>query len=199
MADRAPVNAMSAFRFFDPWAALDGTDRPSAPAKFANPAKDELRPPETLATLAALAAAPGQIADSTRRDIEEERAAIVEYDGKIPLDWAEGFARLDPGRPPGDVPLTRWQRFVDDVGRFLDGPFCAVAATLGWGPYELFGCDRDQPFARIEQHGLLWLLNGNKLVALSTGAAGIETSSGERRAYRRNPSGPGRVLAWELP
>jgi len=30
------------------------------------------------------------------------------------------------------VPLRRWQRFVDDVGLFLDSPFCAVAAALGW-------------------------------------------------------------------
>ena len=54
-----------------------------------------------------------------------------------PRAWAEGFARLDPDRPPGDVPPKRWQRFVDDVGRFLDSPFCAVAAAIGWGPYDL--------------------------------------------------------------
>ena len=82
---------------------------------------------------------------------EEERAAIVEHDGNIPRDWAEGFARLDPDRPPGDVPLKRWRRFVDDVGQFLDSPFCAVAAALGWGPHDLFGCDRARPFARIDQ------------------------------------------------
>jgi hypothetical protein len=46
------------------------------------------------------------------------RSAIIEYDGGIPRKWAEGYARLDPNRPPGDVPLKRWQRFVDDVGKF---------------------------------------------------------------------------------
>jgi hypothetical protein len=73
--------------------------------------------PETLA-------APWSVA-------EEERAAIVEYDGDIPRAWAEGFARLDPRRPPADVPPRRWLRFVDDVGLFLDGPFCVVALSLG--------------------------------------------------------------------
>jgi len=34
---------------------------------------------------------------------------------------------------------ARWKRFVDDVGLFLDSPFCAVAAALGWGPLDLFG------------------------------------------------------------
>lgn len=131
-------------------------------------------------------------------EAEEERAAIVEHDGAIPRAWAEGFARLDPDRPPGDVPPRRWQRFVDDVGLFLDSPFCAVATALGWGPYDLLGCDRGRPFARIDQAGLLWLLNGNKLVALTEDTAGITTPTGARQTYRRKPDQPGRVLAWEL-
>jgi len=134
---------------------------------------------------------------ATWGETEAERAAIVEHDGGIPREWAEGFARLDPDRPPGDVPLRRWQRFVDDVGHFLDGPFCAVAAALGWGPADLFGCHRDKPFARIDQAGLLWLLNGDRLVALSENTATIETRAGARQTSRRKPGEPGRVLAWE--
>ena len=120
------------------------------------------------------------------------------HDGKIPRAWAEGFARLHPDHPPGEVPLRRWQRFVDDVGLFLDSPFCAVAAALGWGPLHLFGCDRDRPFARIDQASLLWLLNGAKLVILAEDAATIETRTGARQSFRREPCDPGRVLAWEL-
>ena len=131
-------------------------------------------------------------------EAEAERAAIVEHVGAIPRAWAEGFARLDSDRPPGDVPLKRWQRFVDDVGLFLDSPFCAVAVALGWGPHDLFGCDRDRPFAQIDRAGLIWLINGDKLVALSENAAGIETPTGERHTYRRRPSEPSRVLPWEL-
>ena len=96
------------------------------------------------------------------------------------------------------MPLRRWERFIDDVGLFLDGSFCAVAAALGWGPYDLFGCDRDRPYTRIDAAGLLWLLNGDRLVALSANAAAIETRTGARQTYRRKPSEPGRVLAWEL-
>jgi hypothetical protein len=129
---------------------------------------------------------------------EDERAEIIEHDGKIRHQWAEGFARLDPDRSPGDVPLKRWQQFVDDVGRFLDSPFCAVAMALGWGPFDLFGCNRDKPFARIDQAGMLWLLGGDKLVALTEDTAAIETWTGARQTYRRTPSDPGRVLAWEL-
>jgi hypothetical protein len=131
-------------------------------------------------------------------DTKEGPAAIVGYDGGVPRTWAEGFARLDRDRPPGDVPAKRWQRFIDDIGRFLYGPFCAVATALGWGPLDLFGCDGDRPFARIDQAGLLWLLNGDKLIALSENTAMIETRTGARQTYRRKPSEPGRVLAWEL-
>src|SRR6266542_3026649 len=61
---------------------------------------------------------------------EAERAAIVEHEGKISRAWAEGFARLDPDQPPGDMPPHRWQRFVDDVGLFLDSGFAEQAAAL---------------------------------------------------------------------
>src|SRR5262249_35853449 len=129
---------------------------------------------------------------------EEERAAIIEYDGAIPRAWAEGFARLDPDRPPLDVPLGRWRCFVNDVGVFLDSPFCAVAASLGWGPDDLFGCDGDRPFARNARVGLLWLLNGNKLIALSESTAMVSTGDGARLIWRCRSADPGRVLAWEL-
>jgi hypothetical protein len=132
-----------------------------------------------------------------RSEAEEERTAIVEQDGGIPPAWAEGLARLDPDRPPGDVPPRRWLRFVDDVGLFLDR-WAAHAASLGWGPYDLFGCDRDRPFARIDRAGLLWLLNGDHIIALSENTATIETRTGARQTYRRKPRDPGRVLAWEL-
>jgi hypothetical protein len=117
----------------------------------------------------------------------------------IPRDWAEGLARLHPDRPIGDVPARRWLRFVDDVGRFLDGPFCATAAALGWTPLDLFGCDHDRPFARIDQAGLLWLLSNSRIVAMTESAATIERPTGSRQTYRRRPSGPEQqALPWEL-
>jgi hypothetical protein len=132
-------------------------------------------------------------------EAEEERAAIVEHDGKIPRAWAEGFARLHPERPPGNVPAKRWQTFVDDIGRFLDAGWAAKAAALGWGPLDLFGCDPERPFARIDHAGLLWLLNGDRLVELDCHRAVIERSAGSRQVFRRRPLAVGEVvLAWEL-
>jgi hypothetical protein len=42
---------------------------------------------------------------------EQPEAAAVR---RVPTDWLEGIACLDPDRPPNDVPRHRWRRFVDD-------------------------------------------------------------------------------------
>jgi hypothetical protein len=180
--------------------------------KFSAPPQNEARaptPPKAPKTpnpadcpaessLAALAALGGAGDETQIGPVEVERAAIVEHDGGIPQIWVEGFAGLNPDRVPGDVPSRRWQRFVDDVGLFLDGPFCAVATALGWGPLDLFGCDGTRPFARIDRAGLVWLLAGDKLIALTADTATVETRTGARQTYRRKPNEPGRVLAWDL-
>ena len=132
---------------------------------------------------------------------EEERAAIVEFDGGARRPWAEALARLDPANPPADVPLPRWQQFIDDCGCFLDRGWANRAEAWGWGPLELFGCDRERPLARYDHMGLLWILQGRRLVAL-TATATIDTLTGSLqtyRPYRRVPIDFDRtVVAWEL-
>jgi hypothetical protein len=136
---------------------------------------------------------------SARCSLLREGASVVEHHGKVPRAWAEGLARLDPNRRPADVPQRRWQTFIDDVGRFLKGGWAEKAAAIGWGPYELLGCDRHRPFARIDQLGLCWLLAGNRLVDLSKNTAVIEMwATGAQQTYCRKPNEPGRVLAWDL-
>jgi hypothetical protein len=61
---------------------------------------------------------------------------------------------LDPGRPPGDVPPSRWRRFIDDSHAFLESPFHDIARALGWSDLDLFGCDDLRPYARIDKAGL---------------------------------------------
>ena len=132
------------------------------------------------------------------RQTEEERAAIIEYDGGAPKRWAEALARLDPARPPCDIPAKRWQQFIDDCGQFLDDGWATCAKRLGWGPLDLFGCDRTKPFARISRAGLLWLLNGRKLLVLSADEAAIATAGDYYLTVRRGARETGGVLAWEL-
>jgi hypothetical protein len=137
--------------------------------------------------------------DGAWSDVQEERAAIVEYDGGVPRPWAEALARLDPNKPPADVPAKRWLRFIDDCGRFLDGRWPAEAADFGWGPLDLFGCDRERPYGRVDRLGLLWLVNGGAIVELHRDRAVLKSASGAPQTYRRRPVEVGRVvLAWEL-
>ncbi len=196
-----------AFTKFDPRAFLENEEARGAAAKPAKAAKAPEREPEQGATFATFATfADGQAetqnfepAADTWTDTHQERAAIAEYDGGAPRAWAEALARLDPARPPRDVSAKRWQRFIDDCGRFLDGGWAARAAALGWGPLHLFGCDRKRPFARLDHLGLLWELNGGRLVELRRDRAIIEIRNGARLCYRRRPLEVGRVvLAWEL-
>ena len=44
----------------------------------------------------------------------------------------------------------------------------------------------------------IWLLNGDRLVALTEQSARRETKSGTTLTYYRKPGGLGRALAWEL-
>jgi hypothetical protein len=191
---------MPAFRKFDPYAFIDDEDQGTTPAKVAKTANADGIGTGTLATLADLAAVHSKTVNlPTWRDAKEKRAASIKHEGGIPRAWAGGFARLHPDRPPGDVPTKRWQQFIDDIGRFLDADWAEKAAALGWGPLDLFGCDRERPFARIDHAGLLWLLDGDKLIELDRHRMVIERRTGARQTFRRRPVAVGEiVLAWEL-
>ena len=93
--------------------------------------------------------------------------------------------QLDPDRPPGDVPPRRWAQFIADVTTFRASGFAEQAKALGWTNADLFGCDDERPFARIDCLGLIWLLNGDRLLALTADAAVIETKGGSRWTFRK--------------
>jgi hypothetical protein len=191
----------SMYTRFDPGPFIQHEERSRSAAKPAKVAKAQHA---TLATLATLAAGeletqqnPAVLKAWTEGD--DERAAIIQYDAVIPRSWAEALARLDPASPPGDVPARRWVQFIDDCGRFLDSGWASRVQTLGWGPLDLFGCDRERPFARVDHLGLLWLVKGGLIIDLRRHLAILQTKSGARQTYRRRPVEVGRVvLAWEL-
>ena len=63
----------------------------------------------------------------------------------------------------------------------------------------MFGCDRKRPFARVDNMGVVWFLNGGTILALHRDGAVIETRMSARLSYRRRPTDTDRVvLAWEL-
>ena len=73
--------------------------------------------------------------DDLVRAAREAKAALREIvENGAPRDWAKALTRLDPARPPADVPDGRWRSFIDDCGVFLDSGWAARAAALGWLP-----------------------------------------------------------------
>jgi hypothetical protein len=161
--------------------------------------KSEGKAPEDL--IAALRAHRDEIkawleAEESREAIDE-RAAIIEYDGGVPRSLAEALARLDPARPPADVPAHRWIRFITDSELFLDN-WGTQADQLGWTALQLFGCCPVKPYARISRSGLLWIINGRRLAALTADAASIITASGGRLTFDPKTIEGGGVLPWEL-
>lgn len=96
-------------------------------------------------------------------------------------------------RCPDYVEAARWQRCLADAQRFLAN-WGDQAATLGWTVRELFGLhpvpERPAPaycrLARYDCTGLLWLLQGRAVIALSDTTATIRTPSGGTVTYRKH-------------
>jgi hypothetical protein len=85
----------------------------------------------------------------------------------VPREWVEGVAGLAQHRPSSDVPGRRWRRFVEDCNAFLRSEQLASrAAELGWDAIALFGCRRNYPLAYLGKAGLLWHVNGGRIIEL---------------------------------
>ena len=95
-------------------------------------------------------------------------------------------------RCPDYVDLPRWQQAVHDAKAFL-GPWGEQASSLGWDSRDLFGLhkppERPHPsyrrLSRYDATGLIWLLQGRSVVALTADTAAIENPTGSVTVYRR--------------
>jgi hypothetical protein len=119
----------------------------------------------------------------------------------VPAKWIQGIVRLGGLAPAANYPAPAWQQLIVDAEGFLER-WGAQAARLDWQDWELFGCHRVAPWHRIEGMGLVLLLRGRELAALTGGAAVIRTATGAHQTYRRKPRDPldprQRCLVWEL-
>lgn len=55
-----------------------------------------------------------------QEDDFEERAAIIEFDGKMPREWAEQFADILVRRRPPGISDLDWSWFITRCGQILD-------------------------------------------------------------------------------
>jgi hypothetical protein len=129
----------------------------------------------------------------------EERAAIVEYDGGYPREWAEGLARLSTMPRPERYTAPAWEALVNDAAVFLDR-HGAEAMRLGWGVLDCFGADPDRPERGYAAAGLVALLRGEWMVARlhEDRAELVSKVTGARQTFYRAVSANGARPVWEL-
>jgi hypothetical protein len=96
-------------------------------------------------------------------------------------------------RCPDHVEADRWEAAVEDGRRFL-AQWGEQAEALGWSPRDLFGLRKPpanphQSYSRLSRYdeaGLIWLLEGRKVLALTAETAAIYNPSGSITTYRRH-------------
>jgi hypothetical protein len=110
--------------------------------------------------------------------------------GRIP--FAEVLGALDR-RCPDYVEAEHWRQCLTGARRFL-AAWGDKAAALGWTARELFGLHQPPAkphptysrLSRYDATGLLWLLDGRRVIALTADTAAIESPSGNILTYRKH-------------
>jgi hypothetical protein len=117
----------------------------------------------------------------------------------IPSEIRARFAQLDQRKAPLDVPLARWRNLIRDSRDFIDQELAMLALELGWTVPQLWGANRTKPWARTDQQGLLWLVNGSRIDDIGEGYAVLANSTGTRSTFRVHAlAGAEICLPWEL-
>jgi hypothetical protein len=100
-------------------------------------------------------------------------------------DRGRSLAVLDARCPKQVHDSKRWRQAVDDGREFL-AEWGDQAKALGWSADDLFALHPTAPLARYDAMGLVWLLRGRRVVALTEKTATIRTLTGTLTHYRHN-------------
>ena len=126
--------------------------------------------------------------------LEAEARAAGLLGKRQQIQHAKAFKRV-----PKEVPAHRWRQFINDCHTFLlaKEKWAERAAGHGWNDLELFGCCR-RPLERLGNAGLLWAINGGRLVELRRDWAVIERASDRSRHVhqRERPKAENLTLPW---
>jgi hypothetical protein len=117
---------------------------------------------------------------------------VGHFGTSIPEKYARVHFALE-ARCPDHVPVERWQNAVDD-GRVFLARWDEQAEALGWTARDLFGLhtppEKPRPsywrLSRYDATGLIWLLCGREVVALTEATAAIQNPTGAVTIYRRH-------------
>jgi hypothetical protein len=112
--------------------------------------------------------------------------------GGGPAKWHAILAELEVKNCPERISPDRWQEVISDAETFL-ARWGSAAHSLGWTALDLFGVHPFAPAARFDVMGLLLLVQGGTVVALTANAATIRRKTGALLTCRR-PVAPGAIL-----
>ena len=150
----------------------------------AHRASVEIGPKDLLENPARILRTPRCLTDNTDNAGRTKKAVLLRIPDEVPLEWAEGVVKLltmSAPRPYGDA---RWQVLSEDAFGFLQS-WGAQAHRLGWTALDIFGAHRYAPLARFDYAGLVPLLDGCQVAALTEEGAVIVTRGGMRQTFRR--------------
>jgi hypothetical protein len=128
---------------------------------------------------------------------EGDRSRRISENGWIPKPVEDTpFVRVFEilqSRCPDWVPVDLWQQCVEDGKRFL-ARWGGLAEVSGWTTRDLFGLasvpDNPHPsyrrLSRYDETGLIWLLRGRAVLAITESTAAIGSPTGTVTVYRRH-------------
>src|SRR5258708_39299577 len=129
-----------------------------------------------------------------RTPVTTERSKTTEVTPRVPFGRFGRTLTTLEARCPDYVPAERWQQAIEDGRRFL-AKWGEQAGRLGWDAQSLFGLHAppEQPhpsynrLSRYDCTGLIWLLRGRPVVALTADTAAIENpATGSITTYRKH-------------
>jgi hypothetical protein len=131
---------------------------------------------------------PSDLIEAAKANRESLRALLLAKPGHR---YSSMFSAIR-AKCPAYVEIDRWQQAVEDAGRFL-ATWGEQAEALGWTSRELFGLHTPterptasyQRLSRYDETGLVWLLQGRPVIALTADTAAVQTTSGGTLTYRK--------------
>jgi len=137
--------------------------------------------------------APPPPTDRTDKTPTEKRSVSFVSTSATPFSEISRVLHALEARCPAVVPEARWRQAVADGQHFL-ARWGEQAHALGWTAKDLFGLmpvpAHAKPsysrLARYDEIGLIWLLQGRPVVALTKDTARIQSSSSAITIYRRH-------------
>jgi hypothetical protein len=117
-------------------------------------------------------------------------------EGRAPAEWHAVLAEMERHSCPDWLTPDRWDAVLSDAENFLSR-WGAAAHALGWTALDLFGVHPTVPASRFDLMGLLPLVQGGTVIALTEDGATLRRKTGAVLSYRRCTA-PGAVLISEV-